>query len=122
MPTGKRRPRPQKKKVGTRAGFNLKQLRKKIDELKKKLERHASNTDKPPAQSTSKHHAAELSSNPKTTTAREAVLDLDSEAAAKPEGKRELARRMMLARIAEARNQRANRSAEASQVTERSKD
>jgi hypothetical protein len=116
MPTGKQRRRPQKKKVATRAGFNLKQLRKKIDELKKKLERHALNADDPQAQSTPRHNAPELSSN--LTKIRVQGVQVVSEPAAKPEGKRELARRMMLEKIAQARNQQRGRSAPTGQLAE----
>jgi hypothetical protein len=123
MPTGKHRRRaPEKKKHATRAGFNLKQLHKQIDELKKQLERHASNKENREARSELMDRAVHASSKAELSKTREQVLRVVSKTAQKPEGKRERARRLMLARIAEARNERANRSVEADQLRKGSKE
>ena len=121
MPTRKSRRSPTKKKIAKRATFNLKQLRKKIDALKKKLERHAPKTGKVEAQSTQKNPVAESSPQPDVAKIDGSGLEAASESVPKLKGKRELARRMVLARIAEVRTELANRKAELSQLVERSK-
>jgi hypothetical protein len=122
MPTRKSRRTPAaKKKVAKHATINLKQLRKKIDDLKKKFERHASKTGKVEAQSTQKDRVAEVSPHSEVAKVDDDGLEAASESVPKLGGKRELARRMVLARIAEVRTELANRRAELSQLVERSK-
>jgi hypothetical protein len=124
MPTRKsRRSPPEKKKIARRAGIDLKQLRKQINDLKKKFEQYASKTGQIQAQSPEKDHATEASSEPEAAEFDGIGIGPEpvAEFAAKQEGKRERARRMVLARIAEVRSELANRRAEPDPLVERSK-
>jgi hypothetical protein len=122
MPTRKsRRSPPPKKTTAKRATLNLKQLRKKIDDLKKKFEQYASKTGKVGARSIQKDRVAEMSPHPEVAKIDDQGLARASESVPKLGGKRELARRMILARIAEVRTELANRKAELSRLVEGSK-
>jgi hypothetical protein len=115
MPTRKtKRNRPIKKKSSRPARINLNQLRKKIDALKKKFEREQSKARSIGQRSneTESHARADSQPHAIATIAESRATPRKRRSSTPREGRRELARKEILAKIAKVRNELAARQAD----------
>ena len=119
MPTRKtKRNSPNANKSSKPARININQLRKQIDSLKKKFEREKSKAGKVDQRS-KEEGSADAESGREIVETNAAACDLS--VGASGEGRRELARKQILAKIAAVRSELAERQADSSAARELSK-